>query len=154
MNLSFAKVVFALACILPAVTRATTDRGGADEAKALVAKAADHFKQVGRDTAFHDFADRTGGYIDRDLYVYCTQGLEGKIVFHATTPALVGRDSVGLKDLDGKTFGLDLAAQTMSQGEGEVDYKWVDPITKKIIPKHTFARKVSDNELCAVGYYK
>jgi cytochrome c len=66
------------------------ERGTPDEAKALVEKAAAHLTAVGAEKAFADFNNPTGGYVDRDLFVF-VYSLDGKIVSAGANTALLGR---------------------------------------------------------------
>jgi cytochrome c len=130
------------------------ERGSAADAKALLQKAEVHYKAVGRDQAFHDFADKTSGYIDRDLYVWCVDD-KSIITLHALNPHLIGKDAHDLTDPStGRAFAVQMGQDAFRNNRSEVDYSWVDPITKKIAAKHAFAEKFSPREVCAVGYFK
>jgi signal transduction histidine kinase len=41
----------------------------------------------------------------------------------------------------------------LEHGSGWVDYKWPNPVTKKIQTKSAYVVKVNDN-VCGTGYYK
>jgi cytochrome c len=129
------------------------ERGSPADAKALLAKADAHYNSVGRDQAFRDFADKTGGYIDRDLFVYCND--DHAIITLHLNPHLIGKDSHDLTDpATGRAFAVQMVEEALKNGTAEADYSWVDPITKKIAAKHAFAKRFSSKEVCAVGYFK
>src|SRR5262249_50633554 len=47
------------------------ERGTPAEAKAMLEKAVEHYKSVGRTQAFADFNAKKAPFFDRDLYVFC-----------------------------------------------------------------------------------
>src|SRR3712207_4704988 len=74
-------------------------QGTPDEAKALVEKAITTIKSDGKDKAFAAFNSPTGGFVDRDLYVF-VYDLEGTVISHGGNNALIGKSLVNLKDAD------------------------------------------------------
>jgi signal transduction histidine kinase len=128
------------------------DRGSKEEAKALLDRAIAHVNAVGKDKAFVDFSRPDGGFVDRDLYVLCLD-MKGMTLAHGSNPALVGVDTFNLLDADGVYMVREMIHIVQTSGEGWLDYKWPNAITKKIEPKSTFVRKAAD-DLCGVGYYK
>ncbi len=129
------------------------DKGTPDEAKALLTKAVAHYKEVGREAAFKDFADKGGAYVDRDLYVWC-MNKEHIITHHTMVPPLIGKSGETSRDAEGKVFSPGMTDEALAKGTSMVDYKFSNPVTKQIEAKTAIAQKVSDNEVCAVGYYK
>ena len=80
-----------------------------DEAKAMAVKAAEHLKSVGPEKAFPDFDSKGGPWHDRDLYV-TVQDSNGVMVAHGTTPGLIGKSMLDLKDVDGKPYRVGVGA--------------------------------------------
>ncbi|MGA2894134.1 MAG: cache domain-containing protein [Xanthobacteraceae bacterium] len=139
-----------LAFVLAVGPAIAQERGTPDEAKALVEKAAVHFKDVGADKAMTDFADPKGGYMDRDLFVF-VYSADGKILSAPGIPMLVGRDATTLKDADGKEFGK-LIITAAKGGGGWAEYRMTNPVTKKADNKKTYALQVGDYVLGAGAY--
>ena len=79
-------------------TGITGEFGTADEAKAMLTKAAAAVK-ADKAKALSEFAKGEGGFKDRDLYPFCG-GPDGMFTAH---PTLTGKS---LKDLKGKTLGV------------------------------------------------
>jgi cytochrome c len=127
------------------------ERGSADEATAMLDKAVAHYAAVGADQAFQDFSSQGNGWQDRDLYVFCFDD-KGKTVSHGANAKLVGRDLSGLKDADGKEFVMELIS-TGKSGGGWVDYRWPNPVSKKIEQKSSVVKAAGDH-ICGVGIYK
>lgn len=128
------------------------ERGTEAEAKALLQKAAAHYQSVGREQALADFNRKDGGFVDRDLYVWCYDKA-GSLVVHGANPKLRGLKVGTLKDAEGKDFTNELYNGGMTKGSGVVDYKWTNPVTRKIEAKASFYQKIGE-DVCAVGYYK
>ena len=101
----------------------------------------------------------TGGFLDRDLYVFCTDLTTGKGVAtgNPNTKQTNGVDIRTIKDATGKLFGPELFAG-MQKPEGEfteVSYKWPRPGADKTrADKVGIVTKVNDELGCGVGYYK
>lgn len=125
--------------------------GTADEAKAMVGKAAAFMKANGKEKSFKEFSEGTQFKKD-DLYVFVID-MKGITLAHGGNPKLVGKDMSGLKDADGKLFIKDMIDGATAKGSGWSDYKWTNPVTKKIDPKSTYFQKV-DDVILGCGVYK
>jgi hypothetical protein len=130
--------------------------GTAEEAKAMLMKAVAAVK-ADKAKALDMFNKGEGGFLDRDLYVFCANVSDAKIVALANPNAksALGVDSRTLKDVKGKAFGVEqYAAASKPEGEiTEVTYMWPRPSDKTPAQKDSFSTKVGDL-LCGVGYYK
>lgn len=142
-------LAFAVAVGVPLSAQAG---GTADQAKALVEKAAALLQAEGPDKAFAAFDDPHGAFVNGDLYIFVNK-LDGTTVAHGTNPKLIGKNLINVKDADGKYFVKDITSLAETKGEGWVDYKWSDPITHKIEPKSSFVKKVGDY-VVGCGIYK
>ena len=138
-----------LACLLAGTQAYAGDNGTPDEAKSMALHAADFLRQNGADTAFPVFNAKGGQFHDRDLYVMVYDD-SGKNVSHGANQALIGKDLLELKDTDGKPLIREFVA---IKDQAWVDYKWPDPVSKKIMPKTTYVVRV-DHYLVGVGAYK
>lgn len=141
-----------VALIVVAATAGASGKGTPDEAKALVDRAITAIKTEGKEKAFAAFNSPTGGYVDRDLYVF-VYDLEGTVISHGGNNALIGKSLINLKDADGKLFVQEFVRVAKGKGEGWVDYKWVNPTTKKVEDKTSFIKRHGDM-LVGVGVYK
>ena len=142
---------------LSATAFAQQDHGTADEAKAMLQKAVAALKADKAKTL--DLINKgEGGFLDRDLYVFCANVSDGKVVALGNPNAKqnIGVDTRTLKDSTGKAFGEELyAAYQKPEGEiTEVNYMFPRPGADKTpVAKIAFATRVSDLG-CGVGYYK
>lgn len=121
------------------------------EAEAMVAKAAKAIA-VNRDATFKEITGKDKKWIDRDLYpvVY---DLNGKCLAHGQNEKQVGKDLIDLADADGKEFIKERVALAKSKGKFWQDYKFTDPVTKKVLPKSAYCEKAGELIVCA-GIYK
>jgi cytochrome c len=128
------------------------DNATADEAVAMVKKAVATYKAEGRDKAFAAFQDANGAFQYKDLYIF-VQDMDGKMLSHGKNPGLIGKDLSHLKDADGKEFVGEMMKLAKSTGSGWVDYKWVNPASKKIQAKSSYVEAAGDVFIGA-GIYK
>jgi cytochrome c len=122
-----------------------------DEAKAYSERAAAYIKQVGEDKAFADFTRPDGGFVNGELYVFCYDR-NGVNKAHGGNPAFVGKNLLHIKDPDGKEPNGLIVKMGFEQGQGWVDFKWPNPVTKRIEPKSAYVIHTND-VVCGVGYY-
>ena len=116
--------------LLSPIAFAQQTGGTADEAKAMLMKAVAAVK-ADKAKALDMFNKGEGGFLDRDLYVFCSNVSDGKIVAIGNPNAkqLIGVDTRTLKDATGKAFGAELyAAYQKPEGEiTEVSYMFPRP---------------------------
>ena len=131
--------------------------GTAEEAKAMLVKAVAAVKED-KTKALDMFNKGEGGFLDRDLYVFCSNVSDGKTdaTGNPNTKQLIGQDIRALKDSTGKAYGLELyAAGQKPEGQiTEVAYMREKPGPSKTpVPKVSFVERAGDI-FCGVGYYK
>lgn len=141
----------ALLCALglPAVSAEFATK---DEAVAMVKKAVDFIKQQGADKAYVEIDNKSGQFVDRDLYVV-VYGLDGKVLAHGANAKLIGKDMIDAQDVDGKYFVKERVDLAQKQAEFWQDYKFVDPATKMIEPKQMYCQRLDETAVCA-GVYR
>ena len=146
------------AAVLMFSTVAFGQQGGtADEAKAMLMKAVAAVK-ADKAKALDMFNKGEGGFLDRDLYVFCSNVTDGKAVAIGNPNAKqnLGVDTRTLKDATGKPFGVEIyAGWQKTEGEiTEVSYMFPRPGADKTpVPKVSLVSRVGDLG-CGVGYYK
>ena len=153
MKLKWAALGGILGCVLAAsVVQAEEPRATRAEAEAMVKKAVEHIKKVGNEAAYKDFTAPSKKFTDVDLYVV-VYDLNGKCLAHGQNEKQVGKDLLGLKDPDGKAFVQERVELAKSKGKFWQDYKFTDPVTKKVLPKEMYCEKNNDVVVCG-GVYK
>jgi signal transduction histidine kinase len=146
MKKRFAGISAAL--VLFASHALASEFGTADEARALLTKAAAAVT-FDKAAALAQFTKGEAGFRDRDLYPFCG-GPDGTFTAH---PTLVGKSLKDLKDKSGKPLGEEMY-QVAKEGQiSEVAYMWPRPGSTDPVSKVSFVTKIGD-QVCAVGYYK
>jgi len=122
------------------------------DAKALVEKAAAFVKANGKDAALKEFSKAKGQFDKGELYVFAYD-MNATIVAHPKNPKLIGKNLLDVPDTDGKFFRKEIMETARTKGSGWVDYKYLNPETKKVEAKTTYVLKAGDIVLCC-GTYK
>ncbi len=126
--------------------------GTKDEAKALTEKAAEFLKAKGKEQALAEIS-KSGGQFDKGAMYVFAYDMKGTVLAHPKNHALIGKNMYNIPDEDGKFFRKDIVELAKAKGSGWVDYKYLNPETKKIGSKTTYLLKVGDVILCC-GVYK
>lgn len=121
-----------------------------DEAVAMVKKAVAFWKDNGDDKTFAAITAKQ--YVDRDLYLV-VYGLDGVVRAHGANEKMVGRNLMDFKDIDGKAFVKERVELAQKQPSFWQDYKFTDPLSKKIEAKESYCERIGQNVLCG-GIYK
>lgn len=129
------------------------DKGSANEAVAMVKKAVALIKSDGKEKAFAAFSDPANkDFHDRDLYIY-VYDLNGVAVAHGVNPKLVGKNLLDMKDNEGKPMIQEMVKVAKEKGNGWVDFKWPNPVTKAVESKSGYVERAGDL-LVGSGIYK
>jgi len=152
MNRRILTSALAVCALLIGATFAVAQQlGTAAEAKAMLEKAVAALKANEVD-AVAKFNSPTGGFRDRDLYVFAFDMTTGKFVAHVN-PALVGTD-IHAQVVNGQPVGEMVFAAAKEGTITTVDYNFPKPGTKEpAVPKESFVTRVGNVGL-GVGYYK
>lgn len=146
----------ALACsaaFIPMGVVSAAERGTAEEASALVKKGIVYLKANGPEKTYAAINDPQGQFVDRDLYLFVFD-MNGKTMAHGANKKLLGKSLIDLADADGKKFIKEFIDVANKKGNGWVDYKWPNPVTKAIESKSSYVEKMGDNTFIGVGIYK
>jgi cytochrome c len=126
--------------------------GTAAEAEAMVKKAVQLVKTEGKEKAFAEFNNPKGKFVDRDLYV-TVYDFKGKCLAHGANPKMIGKDFIDIKDIDGKPYVKERIETAKIKDKFWLDYKFTNPISKKIEPKSMYSEKLGDI-IVNCGIYK
>ena len=121
-------LISALASALLVGTAAAGDGASKDDAVAMVRKAVAFIKEQGPEKAYAAFTGKDDKFIDRDCYVVVYQ-------------------------LDGKLFVKERVEMAAKQPSFWQDYKFVNPVDKKVEPKQMYCERLDNTAVCA-GIYK
>lgn len=123
-----------------------------DEAVAMVKKAIAFIKEQGPEKAYSEISNKSGKFVDRDLYVV-VYGLDGKVLAHGANESLIGKDQSEAKDADGKAFVKERIELARKQPSFWQDYKFANPVSKKMEPKQTYCERLEQTAVCG-GVYR
>ena len=127
---------------------AAAEFGTREQAKAMLERAVAMLK-ADKDRALDMFTSGNGGFIDRDLYVFCG-GPDGMLTAH---PYFMGINLKGFKDKTGMAVGEEIYASAKEGEVSEISYKWLQPGGgDEQVDKVSFYTKV-DDQVCGVGFY-
>jgi signal transduction histidine kinase len=141
-----------LAITAPAMA---ADFAVAKDAEALVAKLV---KAVAADSVatYKEVTAKDPKWIHGDLYPSVVD-VQGHVLAHGANDKLVGKVVFETEDVDGKQFIKEYIQTSKAKGKSWTDYKYTDPVTKKVLPKSMYceivALKTGDVVACA-GIYK
>ena len=148
-------LVVGWAALLLNSSAGAAEKGTADEAVAMVRKAAEFLKKNGKEKAFAEFNNPKGQFIQKDLYIFTfLANGDGIEQANGANVKLVGKNVLEMKDADGKYLIKDILALGMGkEGKGWIDYKWPNPSTGTIDGKRTYVERV-DDVVIGCGIYK
>lgn len=127
-----------------------------DQAKAMVEKGVAFAKSNGPDKAFAAFNDKEGHpeFFNGELYLFAYD-MDGNCVALGANTKMVGKNLLEMQSADGKFYLKEMIAKTKGGGEGNVEYKWTNPETKKIQDKESFVKAIpGTNYFVGSGIYK
>jgi len=130
---------------------ADAERGTTAEAEALVKKSIAYYKKNGKDKALAEFQKNPGPFVDRDLYV-TVYTMNADALSHIN-PKMVGKNMMDLRDADGKYHIKERMEAAQKGNSGWQDFKFYNPVSKKIEPKRMYWEK-HDDLVFACGAYK
>jgi len=122
------------------------------EAAAMVKKGVAYIKANGNEKGYAEISSKQSQFKDRDLYLV-VYGLDGVVRAHGANEKMIGKNLIGLKDMDGKAFVAERVEFAKAKGTFWQDYKFTNPETKKIEPKRMYCEKLDDSVVCG-GIYK
>ena len=80
-------------------------------------------------------------------------GLDGKCLAHGGNEKQVGKDLIEMSDIDGKPLVNERVSLVKSKPAGVwQEYKFTNPVHKKIEPKLMYCEKLNDTAVCGGVY--
>jgi signal transduction histidine kinase len=139
--------------VLCATPVAAEEHATSEEAKAMLERAVAAL-QEDETAALAAFNAGTGGFKEKDLYVFCGNAGDGMSSAHGSEPWRAGKASLREQvDVNGKKYGEEFYAMAKEGEFNIVEYAWPRPGEHDPIPKASYITRVGD-QICGVGYYK
>ena len=129
-----------------------SDHATAKEAEVMVKKGVAFIKANGKDKSYAEITSKQSQFRDRDLYLV-VYGLDGTVWAHGANERMVGKMLLELRDVDGKEFVKERVELARSKGNFWQDYKFTNPVDKKVEPKSMYCERLDDTVVCG-GIYK
>lgn len=148
-------VLSSMACALSlafSVAVHAQSKATAADATAMVKKGVAFIKANGKDKGWAEISNKDGQFTVNDLYLV-VYGLDGTVHAHGANLKMVGKNLIGLKDIDGKEFVKERVEMAKTKSSFWQDYKFTNPVDKKIEPKSMYCEKLDDTVVCG-GIYK
>lgn len=117
------------------VTAAFVDMGFASEAATpqevikLINEAAQLIAEKG-EAAFPELNDPKSKWVIKDTYIFAFDCAKGTIVTHPVKPQLIGKNLMGLKDIKGNFFFVQMCEAAKRGNKEWVEYWWPKPDEK------------------------
>ena len=118
----------------------------------MVAKAVALIKTAGTAKAYKTFTEHTdGAFKDRDLYVF-VYDLDGNCLAQGANPKMVGKNLIGIKDVEGNEFIKGMVEMVKTRKKGWYGpYKFNNVETKTIEPKKSYCEQGEGATMVCVG---
>lgn len=149
------KAVSAVTMFLAAsLACAAGDRGTEAEAQQMVTKAVALVKSAGPEKAYKSFTEHPdGAFKDRDLYVFAYD-LEGNCLAQGANAKMVGKNLIGIKDVEGNAFIKGMVDLVKAKKKGWYGpYKFNNVETKTIEPKKSYCEEGAAGTMICVGIH-
>ncbi|MCB8746064.1 methyl-accepting chemotaxis protein [Rhodoferax sp. U2-2l] len=127
-------------------------QGTADQARQMVFDAMAHLRNVGYAQAVRDFHDKSGPFIDRDMYIFIFDR-RGIYQVHGASPEKDNSDLRAIPGLDAEQLLADAwAACDQAQG-GWVNYLITNPVSGETQAKTSYVVPLDEDHLLGCGCY-
>lgn len=123
-----------------------------EDAKNWVEKAVSFYRASGKRIALAEYTNPNGQFVQDEMYIYALNP-RGTMLAHGVNEKFVGEEFINIKDYDGKSFIQEIVDIANKDGSGWVEYKWYNPVTKDVLQKIVYFKKVDDLIICS-GIYK
>lgn len=122
-----------------------------EDAKRWVDNAVAFYRASGKRIALAEYTNPNGQFVQDEMYIYVLNP-KGTMLAHGVNEKFVGEEFIDIKDYDGKEFIKEIVETANREGSGWVTYKWYNPVTKEVLPKTVYFRKVDDLIICSGVY--
>lgn len=134
--------------IIGSSSASSVEFGTSDEAKTMIARAVQEVR-ADKSRAVKMFNHNEGAFRDRDLFVFCFNGSDGRFTAHE---AMIGSDVRALRDRRGNDYGAAMFQKAAEDRITEVGYMSPVPGSTAQNPKRAYVIRVGD-QVCGVSAY-
>jgi signal transduction histidine kinase len=151
-SMKFAAALLAGAALVTSALAAEEQRVTPKEAEAMVKKGVAYITANPRDKAMADITDKTGQFVDRELYLTVYK-MDGTALAHGANAKFVGKNMIDLRDGEGKEHIRERMEMAKTKSTFWQDFKFINPVNKKIEPKQMYCERADELIVCG-GIYK
>jgi cytochrome c len=133
-----------VAVIAFSISMAHVQKVNADDkqkAVSLVKQTIEYYKKNGKTKTLD--AVTSGKFMEGSFYVMC-QDMEAVVLAHPTDKTLIGRKMLDVPDANGKQWNREVVELMKTKGKGWVNFKFMNPSSKKMENKSSYFEKVDD----------
>lgn len=123
-------------------------RPSPEQVKDIALHAADLLSRQGLDKARPALTEE-GPFRFGEIYVNVID-TNGTWLVYPPSPRNEGKSVLNVRDADGKLLVKEIIRLAVDQGEGWVEYRWLNPVSNRIEPKQSYVKLVP--ELPAIVY--
>ncbi len=142
----------ALAALLP-LAAVAEEFATTKDAELMVHQAVAYLKKEGREKALAAFSDPKGRFAYRDLSIMAYD-MSGTCLAHGAKKERIGKNLMDERDVDGKQFVKERLEIVKQHGKGWQEYKFQNPVTKKVEQKIAYFERVGDVVVVCGAYKK
>lgn len=140
--------IFASSALFHSMDAWATEFGTTEQAKAMLERAVIEMR-TNPARAIDEFNFNRPAFRDRDLFVFCFNGGDGK---YTADEAMIGRDVRAFRDAKGQPFGRRMYEVAAKGKVVNVDYLSPLPGTTELAVKRVYLARVGD-QVCGVSAF-
>ncbi len=145
-------VAAAVAALLP-LAAVAEEYATTKDAELRVHQAVAFLTKEGTEKALAAFSDPKGQFAYRDLYIMAYD-LNGTCLAHGAKKERIGKNLLEERDVDGKQFVKERIEIVKQHGKGWQEYKFQNPVTKKVEQKVAYFERAGDVVIVCGAYKK
>lgn len=149
-----ALLLAALICLFSTTETRSEEPSSRAEAVALVKRTIRVIKHAGIGPVIRAINNRDRRFLYRDLYLFIHDlRRPALLVAHGNNKRLVGKNTINLKDQNGKYFVRELYRIVRTKGKGWVNYRWANADRTGLEARSTYGERIGDY-FVGVGIHK
>jgi hypothetical protein len=134
--------------------KANAQYGTPEDAVVLVQRTIAAIERDGVEAVVDAVNRKDPRFRDRDLYVFIGDlNVPGQLIAHGVNVKLTEKNTIDIKDENGKYFAREMWEVVRAKGSGWVDYRWANADRTQFADKTSYVQRVGDY-FVSVGVYK
>ena len=126
-------------------TSYSAEKATAREVIKKVKKAAKYLQKT-KNSGLKQFNKKNSQWVFKDTYIFVFKCSSGQILAHPIKPQLIGKKLLGLKDIKGNLFFVQMCNSSKNKKGGWTEYWWPKPGEKKPSRKISLLMKIKGTD--------